>query len=99
MAHEKFTNSELEQKAYEIMKSFNFDAVLKHMQETNWKWYMGGGRYEVPDIDDLRNTARDLMTKAIWDESPVSNVATGGFTAYKLPWGIELTFQLEHTHA
>jgi hypothetical protein len=50
-------------------------------------------------MDDLRNTARDLMTKAIWDESPVSNVGTGGFTAYKLPWGLELTFQLEHTHA
>ena len=99
MAHEKFTNAELEEKAYEIMKNFNFESVLKHMQEKEWKWYMGGGRMEVPDMDDLRNTARDLMTKAIWDESPVSNVGTGGFTAYKLPWGLELTFQLEHTHA
>jgi len=50
-------------------------------------------------LQDLRVTARDLLTKAIYDDSNVSNVGTGGFTAYKLPWGIELTFQLEHTHA
>jgi hypothetical protein len=99
MAHEKFTQSELEQKASDIMRNFNFDSVLNHMQEKNWNWYMGGGRYGVPDIEDLRVTARDLLTKAIWDESKVANVATGGFTAYKLPWGLELTFQIEHTHA
>lgn len=99
MAHEKFTDQELEQKASDIMRSFDFEAVLKHMQDTNWSWYMGGGRYEVPNIEDLRVTARDLLTKAIYDDSAVANVGTGGFTAYKLPWGIELTFQLEHTHA
>jgi hypothetical protein len=99
MAHEKFTQSELEEKAYEIMKSFNFESVLKHMQETGWKWYKGNGQMEVPDMDDLRFTARDLLTKAIWDKADVTNVGTGGFTAYKLPWGLELTFQLEHTHA
>jgi hypothetical protein len=99
MAHEKFTDQELEQKASDIMRSFDFEAVLKHMQDTNWSWYMGGGRYEVPNIEDLRVTARDLLTKAIYDDSNVSNVGTGGFTVYKLPWGIELTFQLEHTRA
>jgi len=45
MAHEKFTDQELEQKASDIMRSFDFEAVLKHMQDTNWSWYMGGGRY------------------------------------------------------
>jgi hypothetical protein len=99
MAHEKFTDSELEKKAYDIMKSFNFEAVLNHMQEKDWKWYKGDGRMEVPDMDDLRFTARDLLTRAIYDKADVTNVGTGGFTAYKLPWGLELTFQLEHTHA
>jgi hypothetical protein len=99
MAHEKFTQSELEQKASEIMDRFNFDSVLKHMQETNWTWYKGNGKMEVPDMDDLRFTARDLLTKAIWSEDKVTNVGTGGFCAYKLPWGLELTFKLEHTQA
>ena len=99
MAHSKFTEQELEQKAFEIMERFDFEAVLKHMQNSNWTWYMGNGRMEVPTMEDLRFTARDLLTKAIYDDSVVTNVGTGGFTAYKLPWGIELTFQLEHTHA
>ena len=99
MAHSKFTEQELEQKAFEIMERFDFEAVLKHMQNSNWTWYMGNGRMEVPTMEDLRFTARDLLTKAIYDDSVVANVGTGGFTAYKLPWGIDLTFQLEHTHA
>jgi len=99
MAHSKFTEQELEQKAFEIMERFDFEAVLKHMQNSNWTWYMGNGRMEVPTMEDLRFTARDLLTKAIYDDSDVANVGTGGFTAYKLPWGIQLTFQLEHTHA
>lgn len=99
MAHEKFTQSELEQKASEIMDRFDFDNVLKHMQETNWTWYMGGGRYEVPDMEDLRVNARDLLTKAVWSEDKVTSIGTGGFTAYKLPWGLELAFNLENTHA
>lgn len=99
MAHENFTQSELEQKASEIMNRFNFESVLKHMRETNWNWYKGNGKMEVPDMDDLRFTARDLLTKAIWSEDKVTNVGTGGFTAYKLPWGLELSFNLEKTHA
>jgi hypothetical protein len=53
----------------------------------------------VPDIMDLRVTARDLLTKAIYDDGDVSNVGTGGFVAYKLPWGLQLTFQLSWASA
>ena len=85
---------DLEQQAETIMQSFDFEKVLKHMQNTNHQWYMGGGRMAVPDLTDLRVTARDLLTKAIYDKSVASNVGTGGFVAYKLPWGMQLTFQI-----
>ncbi len=85
---------DLEQQAETIMQSFDFEKVLKHMQDTNHQWYQGGGRMAVPDIMDLRVTARDLLTKAIHDKSVTSNVGTGGFVAYKLPWGMQLTFQI-----
>lgn len=98
MNHEKFTVSELENKAAYIMQRFDFESVHKHMIETDWKWYNGKDA-QVPDIEDLRVQARALLTRAIWDESPVTNVGTGGFMVYKLPWGLSLTFQIENSHA
>jgi len=90
----EFTHQELEHQAETIMQNFDFEKVLKHMQNTNHQWYQGGGRMAVPDLIDLRNTARDLLTKAIYDKSETSNVGTGGFVAYKLTWGMQLTFQI-----
>ena len=90
----KFSHAELEEQAQTIMENFSFEKVQKHMQDTNHQWYMGGGQMAVPDIEDLRVTARDLLTKAIYDNSVTANVGTGGLVAYKLPWGLQLTFQL-----
>jgi hypothetical protein len=98
MKHEKFTTAELEQKAAVIMESFNFEAVQKHMVETNWKWYMSG-EMNTPNVEGLRVQARALLTRAIWEETPVTNVGTGGFMAYKLPWGLELSFRLISGHS
>ena len=98
MNHEKFTVSELENKAADIMRNFDFESVLKHMIETDWKWYNGKDT-QVPDIEDLRVQARTLLTQAIWTERPVTNVGTGGFMAYKLPWGLSLTFQIGSSNA
>jgi hypothetical protein len=90
----KFTLSELEVQADQIMNSFDFEKIQKHMEATNHQWYLGGGRMGVPDLTDLRVTARDLLTKAICSRDECTNVGTGGFVAYKLPWGMQLTFQL-----
>ena len=98
MYHEKFTTSELENKAGQIMQSFDFESVHKHMIETDWQWQMVSGM-RVPDLEELRVQARRLLTHVIWEESPVTNVGTGGFMAYKLPWGLSLTFQLVNRHA
>jgi hypothetical protein len=90
----KFTLSELEVQADQIMNSFDFEKIQEHMKTTNHQWYMGGGRMAVPDLTDLRITARDLLTKAIYSKEECTNVGTGGLVAYKLPWGMQLTFQL-----
>lgn len=95
----KFSHAELEEQAQAIMENFSFEKVQKHMQDTNHQWYMGGGQMAVPDIEDLRVTARDLLTKAIYDNSVTANVGTGGLVAYKLPWGLQLTFQLSWASA
>jgi hypothetical protein len=93
MAH-KFDHKELEQQAETIMENFDFEKVQNHMENTNHQWYQGGGRMGVPDIQDLRVTARDLLTKAIYHGEDCVNVGTGGLVVYKLPWGLQLTFQL-----
>lgn len=98
MAH-KFPHAELEQQAQTIMDNFSFEKVQKHMQDTNHQWYQGGGQMGVPDIMDLRNTARDLLTKAIYHKEDTVNVGTGGLVAYKMPWGMQLTFQLSWASA
>ena len=94
MSMSKNTIQELEHQAEAIMDGFNFEKVQKHMQDTNHQWYKGGGRMEVPDVMDLRFTARDLLTKAIHAEDECTNIGTGGLVAYKMPWGLQLTFQL-----
>ena len=98
--HDTLTTVELEKKASEIMESFDFESVHAYMEETGWKWYNRKTEgMKVPDIEDIRHTARSLLTQAIWNETPVSNVATGGFHAYKLPWGLELNFAIKSHHA
>lgn len=92
--HEKFTASELEAKASEIMELFHFKEVLDHMTSTDWKWCTRTGDMQVPDMAELQSTARYLLTKVIWDEKHVSHCGTGGFNAYKLPWGLKLEFVL-----
>lgn len=94
MAHEKFTEMELELQNAKIMQNFDFDRVHKHMVERGHQWYMGSAGMRVPDMEDLRVTARDLLTKAAYSGDGVTNVGTGGFMAYKMPWGMSLTFQL-----
>ena len=93
MAHEKFTDAELENLADSIMDRFNFEKVLNHMQEKNHQWLIDGGM-AIPDIDRLRSSARSLLTQAIYHDSHCVDVGTGGFVAYKMPWGLQLTFQL-----
>lgn len=94
MYHEKFTTAELEKKADEIMNSFDFERVHKHMVNHDWKWYQDG-ELRTPNLEEIEVQARRLLTSAIWNETPTVNCGTGGFMVYKMPWGLSLTFQLD----
>jgi hypothetical protein len=98
MVATQFTALELENQASQIMDRFDFDKVLAHMQATDHKWFLGGDM-RVPDMMDLRFHARSLLVKAIYSNDEVTNVGSGGFVAYKLPWGLQLTFQLTWSSA
>lgn len=96
MHHEKFTDEQLEAQVDRIMLGFNFENVLEHMTKTEHKWIQNDRRgMKTPTIDELRIEARSLLTKAIYDKHTVINIGTGGFMAYKLPWGMYLAFQIE----
>jgi hypothetical protein len=88
------TEIDLEFQIHRIMHDFDFEKVHKHMVDNNHQWYMGSAGMRVPDVQDLRWCARDLLTKAAYHNDSTSNVGTGGFMAYKLSWGMSLTFQI-----
>jgi len=87
------TQTELFDKIPQILERFNFQKVHEHMVRVDHKW-VNGDSYEVPSIEDLRATARRLLIAAALDPRETINHGTGGLMAYKLPWGISLTFQL-----
>lgn len=91
--HSKFTELELEAQVDSIMDRFNFEKIHEHMVATNHQWFVGDGMV-IPTISQLRMEARVLLTKAIYSADHCTNVGTGGFVAYKMPWGMQLTFQL-----
>jgi hypothetical protein len=91
--HSKFTELELEAQVDSIMDRFNFEKVHEHMVSVNHQWLIGDGM-SIPTISQLRMEARVLLTKAIYSNDHCTNVGTGGFVAYKMPWGMQLTFQL-----
>jgi hypothetical protein len=91
--HEIFTDAELEVKADEVMADFNFEKVLTHMAHVNHKWFIEG-KIQVPSVEQLRSVARSLLTKVIYYEKNCANIGTGGFTAYKMPWGLRLSFEI-----
>lgn len=77
----------------EIMDGFNFLNVHRTMEALNWKWN-GTLMPHVPNIDEIRDTALELLTNACQDRV---DLASGGFcTIYdrKNKW-IELSFVIE----
>lgn len=73
-----------------IIERFDFKRVLDHMIAVDWKW-----RGETPTLEELKSTARFALVQVIMDTAPSSNCGTGGFRAYKFPWGVELVFSIE----
>ena len=82
-------DSLLQQKA-DILGRFDFDKVHEYMKDTGWSWWSG-----IPTAFDLKVTAARLLDNVIKSAEPASNSGTGGFTAYKMPWGLILHFSVE----
>ncbi len=89
------TKEELYKKRDAVMERFDFEKVLAHMDQVDWKW-QSSSEYRRPTIFELRGTARFVLGTVIDSDEPSSNASSGGFSAYKFPWGIELVFSVEH---
>lgn len=87
------TKEELYTERDKIMERFDFEKVCAHMERVDWKWYRGNV-HEVPTVFDLRGTARHCLATVIESDEPSSNAGTGGFYAYKFPWGLQLVFSI-----
>lgn len=75
-----------------IMETFDFEKAHSYMKGIDWQWREEG----VPEPRELKMTAFTLLSNVIDADGPASNSSTGGFTAYKMPWGLSLHFNLEH---
>ena len=84
------TKDELLEQLNLIMERFDFEKVHAYMKLTNWKWID-----EVPSVNKLRTTAERLLYDVIASDTPTTTSGTGGFTAYKFTWGIQLAFSIE----
>jgi septin family protein len=84
------TRDELLEQLNNIMERFDFEKVHAYMKLTNWKWID-----EVPSVNKLRTTAEKLPYDVIVSDSPTTTSGTGGFTASKFTWGIQLAFSIE----
>lgn len=64
-----------------IMDTFDFAKVRRHMEAVGWGWASSA---EVPPPESrLRAVARELLHEAANHEDPDSYMATGGFVAIK----------------
>lgn len=65
----------------EIMEQFPFEQVHAYMVLTGWRWLSGKGLFGVPTLEQVRDTARDLLTRAEASERTRYEIMTGGFRA------------------
>lgn len=84
------TKDELLEQLNLIMERFDFEKVHAYMKLTNWKWID-----EVPSVNKLRTTAERLLYDVIASDDSTTTSGTGGFTASKFTWGIQLAFSIE----
>lgn len=80
-----------------ILKKFDFTRVQKAMVALDWKW-SGMGHSGFPSLEDLKETARVLLTRAISFKSSDS-IATGGFEVTKWDDHLNLSFHVEEVNS
>ena len=89
---------QMQEQIDEIMDNFDFERVHKMMLASDWKW-SGDDGFCVPDISEIRKTARQLLYRTVDDR--LSGCGTGGFNVLKgkdyilLYWGPEYVAEIE----
>jgi hypothetical protein len=75
----KYDEQYWDRKIEEIMNNFDFTRTYRVMEALNWEWCDQG----VPDVEDQRETARDLLEQIVDDRfsKPTGRFGTGGFMA------------------
>lgn len=74
----------------DIMNNFDFSQVWRTMSALDWGW---GSPPKVPSVEDIRATARELLTRVTSGETV--SLSTGGFGAYYEHESLILRFVLE----
>jgi len=85
------SKEEMTHSIVDIIERFDFNKVHTYMTDIDWQWRGEG----VPTIDELKRTAINLLVQAVEDKTEFTSIGTGGFRAYKFPWGLEIVFTLE----
>lgn len=76
-----------------ILESFDFKRVKKAMKVLNWKYCTSDFKEYIPDIQDLKKTAKECLENAI----KCNFSETGGFLATHEFGVLNLYFVLEET--
>lgn len=61
----------------EIMDNFPFEKVHAQMVSEDWKWGDGMGGMQIPEIPELRKSAREILRTS----ANTGYCSSGGFTA------------------
>ena len=78
-------NSKQQQAIDRILDNFDFKIVKTVMDFLKWKWYSTRARKMViPDIPEIKSTARRLLIEAANDPKKNSIILTGGLLAEKI---------------
>lgn len=84
----------------EVLRNFDFDSVHRAMVTLNWKWSVPFSATEmgIPNLERIREQARDLLTQVWHDNEPDSLSSIGGFEAGRSEDSLHLEFVLTRGH-
>lgn len=74
-----------------LLDRLNFENIRAYMTLTKWGY---GFEDEVPSIDTLRETAREVLQQVATSERPNCNCSTGGFLACKWTWDYSVEYEV-----
>lgn len=75
----------------EIMDKFDFEGVHALMVVNNWTYR---GDKEIPDVEELKSTVRQLIYTMENQERINNRCATGGFVLTRFQWDSSLEMDL-----